>query len=463
MTKDSHEVRDPIHVFVRLDSHERKVLNSKPFQRLRHIHQLGMTHLLYPGATHRRFEHSLGVMELAGRVFDVVTRPDKVSDMIKELLPEISRKRDLDYWRIVLRLAALCHDLGHLPFSHVAEKELLPPGWDHEKLTRQIIYDKEMLGTWERMTPPLRPEHIVKLAIGPKKARDMPFSDWEAILAEIIVGDAFGVDRMDYLIRDSHHIGVAYGRFDHYRLIDTLRILPAAPTDDSEEPSAGKEKESNAYGEPAGPQRSASQEPHLGVEEGGLQSAEALLLARYFMYSQVYFHPIRRIYDVHLKDFLRLWLNGGRFPTQVIEHLNLTDNEVTAAYLKAARDPNQPGHDPARRLSQREHFKILYQRHPDDMRINPDSGSAIFEAAKEEFGSGNVRHDRYSEKGSVAEFPVFTKDTRVVSSTSISEVLGNLPLASFDYVFIEPSLEKRALKWLDDRRIEIIQLQEESS
>ena len=74
-----------------------------------------------------------------------------------------------------------------------------------------------------------------------------------------------------------------------------------------------------------------------------------------------------------------------------------------------------------------------------------------------------VRHDRYSEKGSVAEFPVFTKDTRVVSSTSISEVLGNLPLASFGYVFIDPSLQKSARKWLDERRIEIIQLEEESS
>jgi len=68
--KTIHEIRDPIHVFVRLDPDERKVLNSRPFQRLRHIHQLAFSYLVYPGATHRRFEHSLGVMELAGRVFD---------------------------------------------------------------------------------------------------------------------------------------------------------------------------------------------------------------------------------------------------------------------------------------------------------------------------------------------------------------------------------------------------------
>lgn len=73
--KEYHEIRDPLHVFIRLDSDERKVLDSYPFQRLRYIHQLALSYLVYPGATHRRFEHSLGVMELAGRVFDVVTRP----------------------------------------------------------------------------------------------------------------------------------------------------------------------------------------------------------------------------------------------------------------------------------------------------------------------------------------------------------------------------------------------------
>ena len=90
MVKYIHEIRDPIHVFVSVNSHERRVLDSRPFQRLRHIHQLALSSLVYPGATHNRFEHSLGVMELAGRVFDIVTRQDKVTDPIKEVLPEIT-------------------------------------------------------------------------------------------------------------------------------------------------------------------------------------------------------------------------------------------------------------------------------------------------------------------------------------------------------------------------------------
>jgi len=82
MAKRIHEIRDPIHNFIRLDSGERNVLDSRPFQRLRYIHQLALTYLVYPGATHRRFEHSLGVMELAGRVYDIVTEPDNIPHMI---------------------------------------------------------------------------------------------------------------------------------------------------------------------------------------------------------------------------------------------------------------------------------------------------------------------------------------------------------------------------------------------
>lgn len=85
MASGVHEIRDPIHVFVRLDDAEREVLDSAPLQRLRHIHQLALTYLVYPGATHKRFEHSLGVMELASRVFDVVTDPANLSDEIRDL------------------------------------------------------------------------------------------------------------------------------------------------------------------------------------------------------------------------------------------------------------------------------------------------------------------------------------------------------------------------------------------
>src|SRR5438034_1010927 len=166
MIKRLHEIRDPIHTFIRLETDERAVLDSRPFQRLRHIHQLALTYLIYPAATHKRFEHSLGVMELAGRVFDVVTNATNVTDQIRNTLAEISQPNQLQYWRRVLRMAALCHDMGHLPFSHAAEKDLLPAGWDHEQLTREIVLSPDMATIWDAMTPPLRPLDVVKLAIG---------------------------------------------------------------------------------------------------------------------------------------------------------------------------------------------------------------------------------------------------------------------------------------------------------
>ena len=324
-------------------------------------------------------------------------------------------------------MAALCHDIGHLPFSHAAERDLLPEGWNHGRLTLELINSEELESIWQDIK--IQARHVAKLAVGPA-SYDEDFSDWEAILSEIIVGDAFGVDRIDYLLRDSHHTGVAYGKFDHYRLIDTLRILP-------------KEEE-------------GSMEPSLGVEEGGLHSAEALLLARYFMYTQVYFHPIRRVYDIHLKDFLKEWLSDGHFPIAISEHLGITDNEVSAGISEATRDENHPGHDPAKRIVDRTHYRVLYQRNPNDMQINVESSKAVYEAVCREFDAKNVRHDSYRQKSGVLDFPVHARDDRIVSSSALSDTLKNLPIVAVDYVFISPEKRESAKAWLEKNREEII-------
>src|SRR5207249_2555651 len=176
----------------------------------------------------------LGVMDLAGRVFDVVTRRDLVTDEIREVLPELGSEDKLTYWRRALRMAALCHDLGHLPFSHAAERQLLPESWKHERLSVEFIRSPGMKAIWDEITPPLRADDIAKLAVGPEHTKELGvrFGLWEALLSDIVTSNAFGVDRIDYLLRDSLHAGVAYGRFDHNRLIDTLRILPSRPEED---------------------------------------------------------------------------------------------------------------------------------------------------------------------------------------------------------------------------------------
>jgi len=464
MAKDKHEIRDPIHVFIRLDSEERKVVDSPPFQRLRHIHQLGLTYLLYPGATHKRFEHSLGVMELASRVFDVVTRSDAITDEIRDFLPEIAQTDKLAYWKRVIRMAALCHDLGHLPFSHAAEKDLLPSGWSHERLTKEIIRSAEMKRIWERMVPPLNADHIVKLAVGKEHERELEFSDWETVLSEIIVGDAFGVDRIDYLLRDSHHAGVGYGKFDHYRLIDTLRILtppPAAGSPSEDETDEGRNPKNDGSSDSDLVDTDLSREPTLGIEEGGLHSAEALLLARYFMFTQVYLHPIRRIYDLHLKEFLKAWCKEGHFSVLPKDHISVTDNEVTSAMVKAAFDSGAPGHAAAHRIINRKHFKVLYSRNPEDIEINAEAADAVYRAARDRFGEENLRLDSYIAKDQALDFPVLMRDDRVVSSMSLSQVLTHVPSASIDYVFVKRDLFSEAQSWLGIGRERIIQPGEE--
>ena len=245
---------------------------------------------------------------------------------------------------------------------------------------------------------------------------------------------------MDYLLRDAYHTGVAYGRFDHYRLVDTLRILPSSQSDQKEQ----------------------SLEPSLGVRMGGIQSAEALMLARYLMYSQVYFHPVRRIYDIHLTDFLRDWLDEGVFSTDLSEFLAMSDIEVTVALRKAMRDQGELSHH-ADRIMRRGHYRRLYAASPEDRKVNPEAGEAIFRALGEHFDPEQFRHDRYTQKGGAPDFPVLMDDGALSSSLAVSAVLEHLPIISVDHVFVARSVEEEAQSWLDENRQDVIQsLGEES-
>lgn len=431
MLKTSHEIRDPVHVFIRLDSEERKVVDSEPFQRLRHIHQLAMTYQVYPGATHRRFEHSLGCMELASRIFDTITREDNIQKLpedVRDRLPEIHDKGRLSYWRKTLRMAALCHDLGHLPFSHAAEG-LLPKGVSHETMTKRFILE-EMQDVWGNAHKP-RPEAelVAKIAVGRKEAPELePFSAWERILSEIITGEVFGADRMDYLLRDSLHAGVTYGRFDHHRLIDTMRILPGVAQDESQK---------------------YSPEPELGIELGGLQVAESLLVARYLMFSQVYFHAIRRIYDLHLEAFLRESLPGGVYPTELKDFLAITDNEILVRIREAACNPSLPGHAHAERIYRRTHFKKAYATMAQDLAQNPEVLEDITRGLEKEVGAENVLVDKTAKPtASRDDFPIRNSNDRIISARSQSKVLFSLPEATAWYLFVAPELRDRACAWV---------------
>jgi hypothetical protein len=196
----------------------------------------------------------------------------------------------------------------------------------------------------------------------------------------------------------------------------------------------------------------AKPEPQLGIERGGVEAAEGLWLARYFMFSQVYFHPTRLIYDQHLKDFLVAWLPGDSFRTDVAGHLELTDAEVTVAMRAAARDAGLPGHDAARRILERDHFRVVYQRLPADGSFEV---AALYQAAVEEFGPENIRYGGSPKRGD-ADFPVRNRDGSIVPVVSLSAVLADLPVSRNEYVFAAPELRDQVESWISEEREKII-------
>ena len=196
----------------------------------------------------------------------------------------------------------------------------------------------------------------------------------------------------------------------------------------------------------------------MGVEEGGLHSAEALMLARYFMYAQMYFHPVRRIYDIHLKEFLKEWLNGDQFSTEIEAHLIITDAEVTAAILASSMDSSRPGHTQAGRIAFRRHFKLVYERSQNLVEANPDAGNAVCSALLEEFGSIKIRRDRYSQISGAPDFSVVLRNGQIMSSLSISQALSTIPVVSVDFVFADRSIHKKADEYLQNEHDQIFNL-----
>jgi HD superfamily phosphohydrolase len=444
------ELRDPIHGFVRLDSDEVRVVNSPEYQRLRSIHQLALTYNIYPGATHKRFEHCLGVMEMASRIYDVVTDVRNVSadTEIRSIIPKVG-DFEWNYWRRVLRMAALCHDLGHLPFSHAAE-DLLPEGITHEHISFSIITGERMAEVWQDLK--IQANDVAKIAVGPKYSRE-PLGVWESILSEIIIGDTFGADRIDYLLRDSYHAGVQYGRFDHYRLIDTIRVLPKA---DAKPPDANPAQHEFDFGNLIASKIDSSKEPTLGIEQGGLQSSEALLWARYFMWTQVYLHHVRQVYDLHLADFLRTWLKDGKFSPLPSEHVQITDNEVNAAMAIACRDKNAAGHDAARCVLARGHFRRIYEENFKDRSKNLQSFDLIKTSLISRYGEDRVKSKRIAQKRQGKQFPVLMSSGDVENSINLSATLESIPIVSSAILFVHPEVRDEAISWLSTKRESIL-------
>ncbi len=319
-----HRVRCAVHGFIRYSRCERVIIDHRVFRRLRYIRQLALTELVYPGATHTRFEHSLGVMEMATRIFDRLAAENGAQ--MEETFAEaaILREDTMARARQVCRLAALLHDTGHSCFSHAAES-VLHAGSDHESLTVHLLTTPEFLGKLlnEKFFEGCAALTASLIKPGPDSAPQVQ------ILRDIISGQV-DADRSDYLLRDSHHCGVDYGRFDHLRLIECL---------------TGWRDEDTG-------------ELVIGINRDGIHSFESLILARYQMNTQVYYHRLRRIYDHYLKEYFRS-LDKSDFDTPD-KILKWNDVRAMNQMFWAANDPGSSGHCWADRIINRRHHRDVF-------------------------------------------------------------------------------------------------------
>ena len=244
-------LKDPVHSYIHI--HYEVIwncLDSKEFQRLRRIRQLGGDFQVYPTAEHSRFSHSLGVYEIVRRM---VTE-------VKTLCAELT-----EYEKVCVMLAGLLHDVGHGPFSHAFEHVT---NHSHEEYTAKIILGDTELNPILRAVSKKMPEDIVSI---------IQHTHENDILNQIVSGQ-LDADRMDYLLRDSYFTATSYGQFDLERILRTMRVRKT---------SEGRKV--------------------IVVKHTGIHSVEDYIMARYQMYWQVYYHPVARSYEaVFIQLFNRL-------------------------------------------------------------------------------------------------------------------------------------------------------------
>jgi len=295
------EIKDPVYGYVYITEKEKEVIDSYPVQRLRRLRQLAGAEYVYPGANHTRFEHSVGVMYLAGKV---VENPN-VSQIVNE--------EDVE----AVRIAGLLHDLGHGPFSHVFEHLLTKKlGKTHEDITVWIIKNSELKDVISRLGH--KPEYIAEMAAG-------SLSESQKAFLNQIVRSSIDVDKLDFVVRDTYHTGAEYGFVDIFRLIHSFDVLDG----------------------------------NLAVDMGALSTLESFIIARIESFKSIYFHRVGRAAQIMLATALEkadpeLGLSAFKTPE---EYLAMDDYTVWTM-LKNCKKSSQIIKD----LERRKMLKCAYEQ-----------------------------------------------------------------------------------------------------
>ena len=295
------DIIDPIHDFIRVYDHELPLVDNPIFQRLRRIRQLSGAHLTYPAAQHTRFEHSLGVMHIAGQAGHFLNE--------KGFL----KSEDIQ----ILRLAALLHDIGHGPFSHLFEEIIQKKKMSHEDFGKEIILKSEIGDVLSKHG--FDKKFITKVAFGDSKFQ---------YLNEIVSG-ALSADMMDYLLRDGYFTGAEHAKVDHKRITQSLNI----------------------------------HRKKLALERSALYSFESMMHSRYQMFKAVYFHKTVRAAEVMLLEALRLSDDEFGFTTfNLDEYLKLTDEFILSTLLSSKSSKLKQARQFAQDYQNRKLLKCVFER-----------------------------------------------------------------------------------------------------
>lgn len=409
-----HEIRDPVHGSIRLDEQEYRIVDHKFIQRLRRIRQLGFSHVPFPGATHTRFCHSVGVMELAGRVFDSIFHDDPFS----------SPQRRLEL-RQCLRLAALFHDLGHGPFSHAVEFAMPPVN------TLDLGIQKERIATHEDYTVAILRNSSLNQAIGDHfsftgehvAALVDPYTpcddfflekgfDLRLILSQLISSN-LDVDRLDYLIRDSYFSGVRYGQVDIHWLIGHL----------------------HRYVTP-------ENKVLLAFDRAALYAFEDFLLARLQMFLNVYFHHKSVGLELMFKAFMSDPACDYKLPSDLDEYCEVDDSHLWSHLCKV-------DHPYARAVTTRRPYRVVMERHgpPEEVDLQ------VYKSALEDAG---IHVLISTSVGDAFPKPGPGKPNLMVLGSSLEGVRVDLPLTELAFervpdrvcicrLYVAPSEVQKAL------------------
>ncbi len=301
MKKNYLDIIDPIHDFIRVYDHELEIIDSPIFQRLRRIKQLSGAHLTYPAAQHTRFEHSLGVMHIAGQAGSA-----------------LSEKGILDSGEArILRLAGLLHDVGHGPFSHLFEEIINRKKSSHEDFGREIVLNSEIGDT------------LSKHGFGKELVAAVAFGESGRQYMNEIISGALSADMMDYLKRDGYFTGAEHAKVDHKRMTQSLEV------------HRGK----------------------LALERSALYSFESMTHSRYEMFKAVYFHKTVRAAEVMLLEALRLSDDEFGFTSlDIEEYVQLTDEHVLSQMISSKSPKLGRARKLAKDYQDRRLLKCVYER-----------------------------------------------------------------------------------------------------